>query len=82
MERSVSNHISCPVCREVTPLPSISCVYGGGTSDYDTSDVRGNYSIKILAVTAKVLRLVQEDPKVKILVFSTVSEMRFLILEI
>ena len=42
-------------------------------SDLDMSNVIGNYSIKILAITAKVLELTKEDTSVKILVFSTVS---------
>lgn len=75
MERSHRNHISCPVCRTNVPLSSVSYVYGGGSSDLDMSNVLGNFSIKILAITAKVMELTAEDPTVKILVFSTVSRL-------
>lgn len=77
MQHSHRNDISCPVCRASVPLTSISYVHGGGTSDLDMSNVVGNYSIKILAITAKVLELIKEDPSVKILVFSTVSSDTF-----
>jgi len=73
MQHSQRNNISCPVCRASVPLTSVSYVHGGGMSDLDMSNVIGNYSIKILAITAKVLELTKEDTSVKILVFSTVS---------
>lgn len=70
---NIHNKIPCPICRSLSSMTTITYVYGGGTSNFDASDVRGCYSIKIVAVTAKVLTLIKADPKVKILVFSTVS---------
>ena len=63
----------CPLCRTTVPIASISYVHGGGSSDLNLSNVVGNYSIKILAITAKVLSVIQNEPDAKILVFSTVS---------
>lgn len=73
-----SNVVHCPVCRALIPCESVSYIYGGGTTNIETTGVVGNYSMKILAVTAKVLDLVKADAHVKVLVFSTVIIMRLL----
>lgn len=67
------DRIQCPMCRVDTNVASITHAYGGGTSDYDVSHVKGTFSIKIRAITAKIMDLVREDSDVKILLFSTVS---------
>lgn len=67
------DRIQCPMCRVQTPVSSITHVYGGGTSECDMSHVKGTFSIKIRAITAKIMDLVREDKDVKILLFSTVS---------
>lgn len=64
--------IQCPVCRTTALIENITYVYGGGNANPDLGDVRGNYSVKVIAVTAEVLSLKQDDPNVKILIFSTV----------
>lgn len=71
--------IICPICRTKILTRNITFVHGGASKNSHTEEIRGNYSVKIIAVTLKVINLRKQDPNAKILIFSTVSESEYVI---
>jgi len=65
--------IVCPMCRNNTPIDSISYVKNNREGEGSNVAIKGSFSTKIECVTLKLMELIAEDPKVKILIFSTVS---------
>ncbi|BES94744.1 SNF2 family N-terminal domain [Nesidiocoris tenuis] len=73
LEMSPSKAIECPLCRYKTLNGEVSCVVAAGTSEWHKSGIKivGSYSTKVEAVTCELIRLRNEDPDVKVIVFST-----------
>lgn len=64
--------ITCPMCRNITTMDSISLVRSNQEGE-TTRVIKGSFSTKIESVLLKLLELIAEDPTVKVLIFSTVS---------
>lgn len=62
--------IECPMCRNITPLERVSYAREDETS---RTTIKGSFSTKIECVVLKLMELIAEDPKVKVLIFSMVS---------
>lgn len=70
--QNVGEHIQCSVCRNKQKYQEISYIKAGNTvTDEDCMKIKGNYSTKIEAVIKLVLELKNEDPNVKVLLFSS-----------
>jgi hypothetical protein len=65
--------IPCPMCRNNTPMNSISYVKSNRDVEASSIVIKGSFSTKIESVTLKLIELITQDPKVKVLIFSTVS---------
>lgn len=65
--------IACPICRDKTPMNSMSYVKSNQESEVSGIVLKGSFSTKIEKITVKLIELVTQDPNVKVLVFSTVS---------
>lgn len=65
--------ITCPMCRNKTPMDSISYVKNNQEGEASSIVIKGSFSTKIENVTIKLMELVAQDPNVKVLIFSTVS---------
>ncbi|KAE9531943.1 hypothetical protein AGLY_010145 [Aphis glycines] len=70
---SMCNHseafdIACPMCRTNTPMDSVS--YVKNNREGEVSNIKGSFSTKIESVTLKLMELTQQDPNVKVLIFS------------
>jgi len=63
--------IACPMCRTNTPMDSVS--YVKNNREGEVSNIKGSFSTKIESVTLKLMELTQQDPNVKVLIFSNVS---------
>lgn len=63
--------IACPMCRNNTAINSIS--YVKSIRDGEASIIKGSFSTKIECITLKLIELIAQDPKVKVLIFSCVS---------
>lgn len=72
IDRSNGSKIQCPICRNAVSINNITYVHGGGNASANVGEIQGNSSVKIDAITSKVLALKKNDPGVKILIFSTV----------
>ncbi|KAL1139602.1 hypothetical protein AAG570_006584 [Ranatra chinensis] len=67
-----SMHIECAVCRVKTAKADVSYVVSGKPKHEGTNyNVKGSHSTKIEAVVSELIRLRDEDPTVKVLIFST-----------
>lgn len=65
--------IVCPMCRNNTPMNSISYVKNNRDGEVPSIVIKGSFSTKIESITIKLIQLIAEDPTVKVLIFSTVS---------
>lgn len=72
-----THEIACPMCRNNTPLNSISYVKSNRDGEASSIIIKGSFSTKIESVTLKLIELIAQDPKVKVLIFSTVSVLMF-----
>uniref|UniRef100_A0A2S2R190 E3 ubiquitin-protein ligase n=1 Tax=Sipha flava TaxID=143950 RepID=A0A2S2R190_9HEMI len=63
--------IPCPMCRNNTPMNSISYVKSNRDVEASSIVIKGSFSTKIESVTLKLIELITQDPKVKVLIFST-----------
>lgn len=73
MVKPQSVGLACPQCRNRCSISSVSCVESHETPPPAPSRlVQGNYSTKVEAVITETLHLTQQQPDVKILVFSAV----------
>ena len=70
---SVAFEIDCPMCRNTTPMDSISYVKNNREGDGPNIVIKGSFSTKIESVTLKLMELITQDPNVKVLIFSNVS---------
>lgn len=61
------------MCRNNTPMDSISYVKNNREGEVSSVVIKGSFSTKIESVTLKLMELITEDPRVKVLIFSTVS---------
>lgn len=70
--QNVGEHIQCSVCRNKQKYQEISYIKAGNTvTNEDCIKIKGNYSTKIEAVIKLLLELKNEDPNVKVLLFSS-----------
>ncbi|CAI6373127.1 unnamed protein product [Macrosiphum euphorbiae] len=67
---SVAFEIDCPMCRNTTPMDSISYVKNNREGDGPNIVIKGSFSTKIESVTLKLMELITQDPNVKVLIFS------------
>lgn len=65
--------ILCPMCRNNTPMNSVSYVKNNREGEVPSIVIKGSFSTKIESITIKLIQLIAEDPTVKVLIFSTVS---------
>ena len=65
--------IACPMCRNNTPMDSISYVKNNREGEVSNIVIKGSFSTKIESVTLKLIELITQDPNVKVLIFSNVS---------
>lgn len=72
IKHSNGTEINCPICRNAVRINNVTYVYGGGHSTGNAGEICGNYSVKVVSITLKVLSLKKTDPGTKILIFSTV----------
>lgn len=73
LTRSSKPCISCPVCRETTKSSDFSFVDLSGAHENSDINVIGDHSTKVDGIVRSLLQLKQDDPKAKVLVFSTWS---------
>ncbi|XP_025199699.1 E3 ubiquitin-protein ligase SHPRH [Melanaphis sacchari] len=62
--------IACPMCRNNTPMDSISYVKNNREGEVSNIVIKGSFSTKIESVTLKLMELITQDPNVKVLIFS------------
>ncbi|XP_008183763.1 E3 ubiquitin-protein ligase SHPRH isoform X2 [Acyrthosiphon pisum] len=62
--------IDCPMCRNTTPMDSISYVKNNREGEWSNIVIKGSFSTKIESVTLKLIELITQDPNVKVLIFS------------
>lgn len=65
-------YIACPMCRSNCQVDAIKCVRNY-PEDEMLRKVKGSFSNKIENIILKFFELIAEDPKVKVLVLSSVS---------
>lgn len=65
--------IVCPMCRNHTPMESVSYVKNLREDEVSGVTIKGSFSTKIESIVLKLMELISEDPKVKVLIFSSVS---------
>ncbi|BFZ25061.1 hypothetical protein BsWGS_28100 [Bradybaena similaris] len=63
----IERRLKCPVCRHMTPVREISYVT---TQKTEKMDVKGSHSTKVQAVIQCLIKIRQQDPMAKSLVFS------------
>lgn len=63
-------NIKCPICRNEMTLDSICYVR---RYQEEGIEIKGSFSTKIRSVTKKLMELIIQEPKVKVLIFSCVS---------
>lgn len=76
----IDNILTCPKCKETVNLNNISFIKSNrelAEEDAVPININGLFSTKITNVTKKLMELISQDPKVKILVFSSVSFLIF-----
>lgn len=61
------------MCRNPTPIVSVSYVKTLREDDASGIKMKGSFSTKIESIVLKLIELIAEDPKIKVLIFSTVS---------
>lgn len=61
------------MCRNTSDTKSVSYVKTRTEGAMSTIVIKGSFSTKIGSITSKLMELIKEDPKVKVLVFSSVS---------
>ncbi|KAK4881219.1 hypothetical protein RN001_004538 [Aquatica leii] len=72
LEKSHASRISCSVCRQLQRIEDVSYIRPGQIEKSSESiQIKGNFSTKIEAVVKLIIKLRNEDPDVKILIFST-----------
>lgn len=64
--------ITCPMCRSHTPIDAISYVKSN-REEVSNIVIKGSFSTKIESMTMKLMELIAQDKKVKVLIFSSVS---------
>lgn len=71
LNRSPKPSLSCPVCREITKSCDLSFIDLSGKQENSDITVAGDHSTKVDGIVRSLLILKRDDPKVKVLVFST-----------
>lgn len=77
---SDDSDIVCPLCRNNTPINSISYVKSNSEGEEPNIKIKGSFSTKIENVIIKLIELIAQDPTVKVLIFSTVRFCFFIII--
>lgn len=65
--------VVCPMCRNNSQTESVAYVKNQSNGEGSNTVIKGSFSTKIENITLKLMELIKEDPKVKVLIFSTVS---------
>lgn len=73
LRNDIVGDLSCPICRKNTTLSSILYAKCNQENEIPTTVVKGNYSSKINCIVLTLMKLIAEDPNVKVLIFSGVS---------
>ncbi|KAF5299240.1 hypothetical protein FQA39_LY02413 [Lamprigera yunnana] len=67
----IYGRLTCCVCRQLQKVDDISYIKIGDTQNQnDSMKIKGNYSTKIEEIVKLVMKLRNDDPNVKILIFS------------
>lgn len=69
--------IACPMCRNNTPIDSVS--YVKNSREGEVSNIKGSFSTKIECITLKLIELITQEPNVKVLIFSNVSSINIVL---
>lgn len=72
-----SNYITCPICRHKSHVDSIHYARRNREDEEPNIVVKGLFSSKIKCITLKLMELIAQDPNVKVVVFSSVSNFDF-----
>lgn len=70
---SETREVVCPMCRNNSQTDSVSYVKTRNDGELSNTSIKGSFSTKIESITSKLIELIKEDPKVKVLIFSAVS---------
>jgi len=67
--------VDCPFCNVLYEISDSTIFFTENREETRVSDVtfKGNFSIKMETITLKLMELIAENPKVKVLILSAVS---------
>ncbi|XP_050424544.1 E3 ubiquitin-protein ligase SHPRH [Adelges cooleyi] len=68
---SDGSNVPCPMCRSITDLTSISYVKSNPDDNPSGIVLKGSFSTKIESITLKLMELIAQENKIKVLIFST-----------
>ncbi|KAK6631898.1 hypothetical protein RUM44_006928 [Polyplax serrata] len=71
LTRTKKTVIGCPICRETTKGCDLSFIDLSGNQENSDITVAGDHSTKVDGIIRSLLQLSRENPKVKVLIFST-----------